>query len=127
MITYCRAVLVAIILHMMHDDARHYKLRPEKTHSRWQLSTIPAFQALHRPGIASIFQQQLLVLGGLLVVYQQVVRADVQYAELVFAIFNRREVIHAIMVGITFTACLRTTLRTYMNRRMLIRCTPCPW
>lgn len=48
--------------------------------------------------------------------------AAVQYAELVFAIWNRRQVFHAIMVGITMAACLRTTLRTYTNRRMLIRC-----
>lgn len=48
--------------------------------------------------------------------------AAVQYGELVFAIWNGRQVFHAIMVGITIAACLRTTLRTYRNRRMLIRC-----
>ena len=53
------------------------------------------------------------------------VHAAVQYGELVFAIWNGRQVFHAIMVGITMAACLRTTLRTYTNRRMLIRCCCC--
>lgn len=52
----------------------------------------------------------------------RVVHAAVQYAELVFAIWNGRQLFHAIMVGITVAACLRTTMRTYRNRRMLIRC-----
>ena len=44
-----------------------------------------------------------------------------QYAELVFATWNGRQVFNAVMVGITLAACLRTTLRTYRNRKMLIR------
>ncbi len=46
----------------------------------------------------------------------------VQYAELVYACWYGRQVFTAIMVAITIAACLRTTLRTYANRRMLIRC-----
>ncbi len=46
----------------------------------------------------------------------------VQYGELVYACWYGRQVFTAIMVAITIAACLRTTLRTYANRRMLIRC-----
>ena len=45
-----------------------------------------------------------------------------QYGELVYACWYGRQVFTAIMVAITIAACLRTTLRTYANRRMLIRC-----
>ena len=44
-----------------------------------------------------------------------------QYGELVFACWYGRQTFTAILVAITVLACLRTTVRTYSKRKMLIR------